>query len=216
MKIIKWIAVIVVWMTITMLISIFPVLGETYSDQAEEPIYPYGDILQHLLDDAKKLLPLELQESNTSSEILSQIDGNYMWEFTVTIIQDGLVGCLKLFASVLGLILVCGVLTRLSDLFFTDKSALMEFAILLICALQIYTSVYSLFDLTQTMIEQINGYMSALITVLCGIFLWMGNSGVALLSTTWMGLLWTVAEKLCFSILSIIFLLFVYIVNIQL
>ena len=175
------------------------VQGVTYTDNQEEPTYSYGDILENLPDEAKEFLPSELSETQTSKDLQSVVDGEYLWSFCRTIIRDGLSGSIKLFASLLGLILVCGVLTRLSDLYFTDKSALLEFAILLIAALQIYTSVYYLFDLTKTVVEQINQYMNALIAVLSVIFLMVGNSGVALMSTTWMGLLWTTSEKICYA-----------------
>lgn len=176
-----------------------PVLGEEYNDAREEPVYPYGDILDQLPDDAKELIPPELSQSTSSAEVLQALDSEYLWQIFLKIVQDGLAGTLQLFAMLLGLILVCGVLTKLSDLLLTDKSAFMEYAILLIAALQIYTSVYHLFDLTKTVVEQINQYMNALIVTLCGIFLMTGNSGVALMSSTWMGLLWTVAEKLCYA-----------------
>ncbi len=175
------------------------VRSATYSDSEPEPSYPYGDIWEQLPDEAKDYLPSDLRNSHTAADLQKAVDSDYLWSFCMTILQEGLAGSLKLFASLLGLILVCGMLTRLSDLFFTDKSALLEFAILLISALQIYTSVYYLFDLTKTVVEQINQYMNALIGVLCAIFLMMGNSGVALMSTTWMGLLWTVAEKVCYN-----------------
>jgi stage III sporulation protein AE len=42
--------------------------------------------------------------------------------------------------------------------------------------------------------------MNALIAALCGIFLLSGNTGVALVGSTWMGMLLTVAEKLCYSL----------------
>lgn len=176
-----------------------PVSAEEYSDQREEPLYPYGDILDQLPDDAKKLIPPELSQSESSADILQAIDSNYLWKLCITVVKDGLAGALQLFATLLGLILICSVLTRISDLLFTDKSAYLEYAILLIAALQIYTSVYHLFDLTKTVVDQINQYMNALIVTLCGIFLMTGNSGVALMSSTWMGLLLTVAEKVCYT-----------------
>ena len=172
--------------------------GATYSDGNAEPSYPYGDILDQLPEDAKAYLPSELVNSKNSQDLQTAVDSDYLWSFCKTILKEGLSGSLKLFSALLGLILVCAVLTRLSDLFFTDKSALLEFAILLIAALQIYGSVYYLFELTQSVVKQINQYMNALVGVLCAIFLLVGNNGVALMSTTWMGLLWTVAEKVCY------------------
>lgn len=181
----------------TMLLSTV-VWGETYNDRIE-PQFPYGDILSSLPEDAKDLLPVELLDADTSSALINYADSDYLWNFCVVILQKGFSGCLQLFASLLGLVLVCGVLTRLSEQFLTDKSALLELAILLIASLQIYTSVYYLFDLVRTVIEQIDQYMSALMAILCSVFLMMGNSGVALIGTTWMGLLWTISEKVCFS-----------------
>ena len=192
----RWlIAILLILLVRTRLV----VYGIAYSDDSKEPHYSYGDVLENLPDEAKEYLPSDLLELQSSQALQTAVDSDYLWSFCMTIVTDGLAGSIKLFASLLGLILVCGVLTRLSDLFFTDKSALLEFAILLIAALQIYTSVYYLFDLTKTVVEQINQYMNALIAVLCGIFLMMGNSGVALMSTTWMGLLWTVSEKVCYA-----------------
>ncbi|MBQ8287188.1 MAG: hypothetical protein IJX76_00265 [Clostridia bacterium] len=178
-----------------------PIFAETvYDDTTDEPAYDYGDLLSGLSEDAKTLLPDGLSESKNSADVLQGIDGNYLWSICVSVAKNGFAGGMKLFASMLGLILVAGVLNRLSDLFFTDKSAVFEYALLLITALQIYTSVYTLFDLTRQVVEQINGYMNALVAALCGIFLLSGNGGVALVGSTWMGLLLTITEKLCYTL----------------
>lgn len=170
-----------------------------YQDSEEEPTYEYGDLLELLPDDAKALLPEGLWESDSSAAVLNEIDADYLWTLCVSLVKEGLSGGLALFASMLGLILVAGILSRLGDLFFTDKSAIFEYALILIAALQIYASVYTLFDMTKGVVEQINQYMSALIASLCGIFLLSGNTSVALAGTTWMGLLLTVTEKLCYT-----------------
>lgn len=172
----------------------------TYTDSADEPVYDYGEILGELPESAKELLPDGLWESETSQEVLESVDATYLWTLCVSLAKEGIAGGLPLFASMLGLILVASILNRLSDLFFTDKSAVFEYALLLISALQIYTSVYTLFDFTKTAIDQINQYMSALVAALCGIFLLSGNGGVALMGTTWTGLVLTVAEKLCYAL----------------
>lgn len=171
-----------------------------YNDGASEPTYDYGDLLSNLPEDVKDLLPHGLGESDTAEDVLRSVDSEYLWSLCTALVQQGLAGGLSLFATLLGVILVAGVLHRLGELFFTDKSAVFEYALLLIAALQIYTSVYTLFDLTKTVVEQINQYMNALIAALCGIFLLSGNTGVALAGSTWMGLLLTVTEKLCYSV----------------
>ena len=178
-----------------------PAFAESvYDDGQSEPDFDYGDLLSGLSEDAKELLPDGLSESQSSAEVLEKIDGKYLWSLCVSVAKEGLAGGLGLFASLLGLILVSGALNRLGDLFFTDKSAVFEYALVLIAALQIYASVYALFDLTRAVVEQINDFMSALVTALCGIFLLSGNSGVALAGSTWMGLLLTVTEKLCYTL----------------
>lgn len=170
-----------------------------YSDTLSESTYHYGDLLENLPEDAKDLLPDGIEESDTAEDVLRSVDSEYLWSLCTALVRKGLAGGLSLFATLLGVILVAGILQRLGELFFTDKSAIFEYALILIAALQIYTTVYILFDLTQTVVEQINQYMNALIAALCGIFLLSGNTGVALVGSTWMGLLLTVTEKLCYS-----------------
>ena len=178
-----------------------PVWAETSFDDAQtEPPFSYGDLLEELPKDAAQLLPEGLSESERSSEVLEKMDGAYLWSLCVSVAKNGLIGGTKLLASMLGVILVAAVLNRMGELFSADKSALWEYALLLIAALQIYSSVYTLFDLTRQVVEQINGYMSALIVSLCGIFLLSGNGGVALAGYTWIGLLLTVTEKLCYTL----------------
>jgi stage III sporulation protein AE len=176
------------------------VADNVYSDTLKEPTYPYGDLLESLPEDAKDLLPEGIGESATAEDVLRAMDSKYLWSLCTAMVQSGLKGGLSLFATLLGVILIAGVLHRLGELFFTDKSAVFEYALVLIAALQIYSSVYTLFDLTKTVVEQINQYMDALVAALCGIFLLTGNTGVALAGSTWMGLLLTVTEKLCYSI----------------
>lgn len=171
-----------------------------FSDESSAPVYDYGDLLNNLSEDAKELLPDSIGESDTSEDVLRAVDSEYLWSLCTALARKGLAGGLSMFASLLGLILVAGVLHRLGELFFTDKSAVFEYALLLIAALQIYTSVYTLFELTKNVVEQINQYMNALIAALCGIFLLSGNTGVALAGSTWMGLLLAVTEKLCYSL----------------
>lgn len=174
--------------------------SESNFDSSTEPKYDYGKILDLLPEDARELLPSGLSDGDDASDILDSIDSDYLWSLCTRIAKEGLSGGLQLFASLLGLILVSSVLSRLGTLFLSDKSAIFEYAILLIAALQIYTSVYHLFDLTRTVVEQINQYMNALIAALCGIYMLSGNSGVALAGSTWMGLLLAVSEKLCYTI----------------
>lgn len=177
-----------------------PVFAESsYDDSAEQPFH-YGDLLEQLPEDTTALLPDGMMESELSSEVLKKMDGAYLWSLCVSVAKNGLIGGTKLLASMLGVILVAAVLNRTGDLLGADKSAIWEYALLLVAALQIYGSVYSLFDLTRQVVEQINGYMSALIASLCGIFLLSGNGGVALTGYTWVGLLLTVTEKLCYTL----------------
>lgn len=171
-----------------------------YDDGADEPAYEYGDLLGGLPDDVRALLPEGIDDTQSAEAVLGKVDADYLWSLCISLAKKGLSGGLTLFASMLGLILVAGVLQRLSELFFTDKSAVFEYVLLLIAALQIYTSVYSLFDLTRQVIEQINGYMNGLMTALCGLFLLSGNGGVALTGTTWLGLLLAITEKLCYTL----------------
>lgn len=171
----------------------------TYDESASETVYDYGDLLAELPEDVRALLPDGLYDSQSAEEVLREVDADYLWSLCVALVKDGLTGGLSLFSTMLGLILVAGALNRLSDLFISDKSAVFEYALILIAALQIYTSVYTLFELTRQVVEQINGYMNALVSALCGIFLLSGNGGVALAGSTWMGLLLTVTEKLCYS-----------------
>ena len=177
-----------------------PVFADSaYEDTAEQP-YSYGDLISSLPDGAAALLPDGIADSQLSSEVLEKLDGAYLWSLCVSVAQNGLVGGGKLFASMLGVILIAAVLNRIGELFGADKSAVWEYALLLIAALQIWGSVYALFLLTREVVEQINGYMSALIASLCGIFLLSGNGGVALCGYTWLGLLLTVTEKLCYAL----------------
>lgn len=178
-----------------------PVSAESsYHDKTDEPPYDYGDLLTGLPEEVRNLLPDKLSDAQDSTDVLQAVNGEYLWSLCLSLAKKGLAGGLELFASMLGLILVAGVLNRLSDLFFTDKSAVFEYALLLICALQIYTSVYALFDMIRSVVEQINGYMSALVAALGGLFLLSGNGGVALVGSTWMGLLLAVSEKLCYAL----------------
>ncbi len=170
-----------------------------YEDAPSSPTYQYGDLLENLPEDAKELLPEGIEDSDTAEEVLRSVDSRYLWSLCTALVQKGLAGGLSLFASLLGVILIAGILQRLGELFLSDKSAIFEYALILIASLQVYSSVYTLFDMTQTVVEQINQYMTALIGALCGIFLLSGNSGVALVGSTWMGLLLTVTEKLCYS-----------------
>ena len=170
-----------------------------YEDGSSEPTYQYGDLLENLPEDAKELLPEGIEDSDTAEEVLRSVDSRYLWSLCTSLVQKGLAGGLSLFVSLLGVILVAGIRQRLGELFLSDKSAVLEYALILIAALQVYSAVYTLFDLTKTVIEQINQYMTALISALCGIFLLSGNSGVALVGSTWIGLLLTITEKLCYS-----------------
>lgn len=173
--------------------------AESSDESVSMPTYPYGDLLEYLSEDARPLLPEGLEESQTAEDVLTSLDSNYIWTLCSSLIQKGLTGGFALFATLLGVILIAGILQRMNELFFADKSAVFEYALVLIAALQIYTSVYAFFDLTKTVVEQINQYMNAMIAALCGIFLLSGNTGVALAGSTWMGMLLAVTEKLCYS-----------------
>ena len=173
--------------------------AESSDESVSMPTYPYGDLLEYLSEDARPLLPEGLEESQTAEDVLTSLDSNYIWKLCSSLIQKGLTGGFALFATLLGVILIAGILQRMNELFFADKSAVFEYALVLIAALQIYTSVYAFFDLTKIVVEQINQYMNAMIAALCGIFLLSGNTGVALVGSTWMGMLLAVTEKLCYS-----------------
>ncbi len=179
-----------------------PAHGEAhyYTDSGGQPSYDYSDLLDRLSEEAKALLPDDLSPEEGAAGILGAVDGDYLWSLCLSVAKDGLSGGLSLFASFLGLILVASAIGRLSDLFCGDRSAVFEYALLLLCALQIYSSVYTLFAMTREVIGQINGYMSALVGAISAIFLLSGSGGVALAGSAWMGLLLTVTEKLCYAI----------------
>ncbi len=181
-------------------IGTLPLSAASVFEETEEPAYPYGELWELLPDESRALLPDGLSDSQYSEDVLQKIDGAYLWSLCLNLLKNGLSGGLALFATLLGLIVVAAAFRRFSDLFFTDKSPILEYALMLIAALQIYTSVYTLFAMTREVVGTVNQYMNALIAALSALFLLTGNGSVAATASAWMGLLLTVTEKLCYGL----------------
>lgn len=163
--------------------------------------YDYGALLDSLPEEVKALLPEGLDEATDEQDIAGEFDGAYLAELCSELLRNGLSAGLKLFAALLGLIVVCAMLTRCSELLPNGKTQVFDYAILLVASLELYHALYSLFELTRDYIGQINDYMTGISAAIGGIFLLSANVSTAALQSAWFGLLLTVTEKLSYSLL---------------
>lgn len=170
-----------------------------------EPIdptaYDYGGLLDDLPDEVKALLPEGLDDAADEQAIASQLSGEYLASLCADLLKEGIAAGLKLFASLLGLIIVCAILSRCAELFMSGKSPIFDYALLLISALEIYSSTYSLFELTRDYIGQINDYMTGISAAMGGILLLSANVSTAAVQSAWLGLLFTLTEKISYGLL---------------
>lgn len=181
-----------------------PLYGDERSDRSElsdEVTYDYGALLDSLPDSVKPLLPEGLEDSADEQAIAERFDAEYLATLCTDLLKQGLTAGLKLFASLLGLIIICAMLSRCSELFLSGKSQVFDYALLLIAALQIYRILYSLFELTRDYIGQINDYMTGISAALGGIFLLSANVSTAAVQSAWLGLLLTLTEKISYQLL---------------
>ncbi len=183
------------------LLFVFALPVHADSTQTQNEMYDYSSLLDNLPEDVRAMLPEGLEESKDETEIAGKINGEYLAGLCSDLFRQGIGAGLRLFASLLGLILVCGVLQRCGDIFLRDKTPIFEYALLLIAALEIYSSVYSLFELTRSYISQINDYMTGISAAMGGIFLLSANVGTAAVQSAWFGLLLTVSEKISYQLL---------------
>lgn len=175
--------------------------GERAAGESSEPLYDYSALLDSLPDQVRALLPEGLDEAADEQSIAGQFDGEYWAELCTELLKNGLSAGLKLFSALLGLIVVCAVLARCSELFPSGKTQIFDYAILLVASLELYHTVYSLFELTRDFIGQINDYMTGISAAIGGIFLLSANVSTAALQSVWFGLLLTLTEKLSYSLL---------------
>lgn len=166
-----------------------------------EMTYDYGALLDALPDKVKALLPNGIDEATDEQAITQAFDSEYLASLCTALLKEGITAGLKLFATLLGLIIVCAILSRCAELFLNGKSQIFDYALLLISALEIYLSVYSLFELTRDYIGQINDYMTGISAALGSIFLLSANVSTAAVQSAWLGLLLTVTEKLSYGLL---------------
>lgn len=176
---------------------------QTAEESLGEANYDYGALLDDLPDEVKALLPKGLENAQDEQAIADAFSGEYLASLCTDLLKNGITAGLKLFASLLGLVIVCAVLSRCSELFLSTstRSHLFDYAILLIASLELYSSVYSLFELTRNYIGQINDYMTAISAAMGGILLLSANVGTAAVQSVWLGILLTVTEKICYGLL---------------
>lgn len=172
--------------------------GSSESDAAID--YDYGALLDSLPDEVKALLPEGIENASDEQAIAQSLSAEYLSALCGALLRDGMKAGLKLFASLLGLIVIAALLSRCSEFMF-GKSQLFDYALLLIAALQIYASLYSLFEMTRDYIVQINDYMTAISAAMGGIFLLSANVSTAAVQSAWFGLLLTLTEKISYELL---------------
>lgn len=167
----------------------------------EEARYDYGSLLDSLPDEVKALLPEGLENATDEQSIAEAFDGTYLASLCTDLLKEGVSAGLKLFASLLGLILLCAIITRCAELIPSGKSQAFDYALLLISALEIYRSIYSLFELTRAYIGQINQYMTGIGAAIGSIFLLSANPSTAAVQSVWLGVLLTATEKISYGLL---------------
>lgn len=172
-----------------------------YSQSESGLNFDYGDLYESLPDEVRELMPEGAESSDNEQDIAKAFDADYLAGLCSELLRKGITAGLKLFASLLGIIIVCAVLSRCAELFPSGKTQIFDYAILLIAALEIYGSVYSLFELTKDYIEQINTYMTGISATLGGIFLLSANVSTAAVQSTWTGILITLTEKISYQLL---------------
>lgn len=163
--------------------------------------YDYGDLFDSLPEEVRELLPDKVEEAENEQAIAEAFTADYLAELCTDLLRKGITAGLKLFASLLGIIIVCAILSRCAELFPSGRARIFDYAILLIAALEIYSSVYSLFELTQNYIAQINSYMTGLSAAFGGIFLLSANVTTAAVQSAWTGILITLTEKISYQLL---------------
>lgn len=199
----KKLAILLIFITVGMICLTQTVSANEnrVDDSNRNTTYDYGALLDSLPDDVQALLPEGIEGSSDEQAIAEQFDIEYLAKLCSDLLKEGIMAGLKLFASLLGLILICAILSRCSELFLGGKSQYFDYAILLLSALEIYYSVYSLFELTRNYIGQINDYMTAIGAAMSGIFLLSANVGTAAVGSAWLSILLTVTEKISYELL---------------
>lgn len=177
-----------------------PVCADEESDENGSG-YDYGDLFEAMPDEVRELLPDLVEESRDEQSLAEKFSAEYLADLCANLLQKGMVSGLKLFAALLGLIVICALLSRCGELFFKQKSQLFDYALLLIAALELYSPLYSLFELTRDYIGQINDYMTAISAAMGGIFLLSANVSTAAVQSVWLGILLTVTEKISYGLL---------------
>lgn len=177
-----------------------PSLADEGSDEGEST-FDYGALLDELPEDVRSLLPDGIDTSDDAQAIGALFDADYIMALCTDLLKDGLAAGLKLFAALLGLIIISAILARCAELFTNGKTQVFDHAILIIASLELYGALYSLFELTQTYLSNINDYMTAISAAISSIMLLSANVSVAATQSVWLGLLLTFSEKISYSLL---------------
>lgn len=171
-------------------------------DAAEGEItYDYGALLDKLPSEVSALLPEGMGSSSDAQTLRELFDAEYLASLCSDLLREGVAAGLKLFAQMLGLIILSAILARFAELFTKNHTQIFDHVILIVASLELYGILYSLFELTETYLSSLNDYMTAISAAFGSIFLLSANLSLAATQSVWLGLLLTFCEKISYDLL---------------
>lgn len=177
-----------------------PVRADEESD-GEESVYDYGALFDKLPSEVRALLPDGIEDSGDAQTLTEFFDAEYLTSLCTDLLIEGATAGLKIFSKMLGLIILSAILSRCADLVSNSKTQVFDHVILIIASLEIYGILYSLFELTQSYLSNLNDYMTAISASLTSIFLLSANVSLAATQAVWLGILLTFCEKISYGVL---------------
>lgn len=159
-----------------------------------------GDLWEAVPEDLRPLLP-EGVETGDAESIVREMDGKSLIKLMGAFLKDASGQALKMFASLLSVVLLGTLAERLGELMGGDHTKIFAWIFTLCAGLLIFSDLLTLWKLTREVLDEINGFMTALTALMSALYLAGGNTLTAAVHTGWISWLLLLAEKFAYVLL---------------
>lgn len=175
--------------------------GQSPDSPPDDPLTDLpSDLWESIPEELRPLLPEGVQTGDAEG-LLREMDGKRLLSLMGSFLKDASGQALKLFASLLSVVLLGTLAERLGELMGGDHTKIFAWIFTLCAGLLIFTNLIALWQMTKSVLEQINGFMTALSSLLSVLYLAGGHTLTAAVHMGWLSWMLIVVEKLSYVLL---------------